>query len=76
MAITGDDVTLDDIIPISYDFSVVEGKTEHFSWKWKSVFILKVLSVSLSLCFSSVSSPDEFAVLGECVWSSKAMINW
>lgn len=30
MAITGDDVTLDEIIPISYDFSVVEGKNELF----------------------------------------------
>lgn len=26
MAITGDDVSLDDIMPISYDFAVVEGK--------------------------------------------------
>lgn len=31
MPITGDDVTLDDIVPISYDFSVVEGKAEHLS---------------------------------------------
>lgn len=62
MAITGDDVTLDEIIPISYDFSVVEGTTELFSQismlLWSIIMVLSDIS--------TVSSPDELAVVGEC----------
>lgn len=66
MAITGDDVTLDEIIPISYDFSVVEGTTELFSQ-------INMLLWSIVMVFSdisTVSSPDELAVVGGCLFSS------
>lgn len=70
MAITGDDVTLDEIIPISYDFSVVEGTTELFSQV--SMLLWSIIMVLSDI--STVSSPDELAVVGECLFSSLQLV--
>ncbi|TRZ01064.1 hypothetical protein DNTS_005391, partial [Danionella cerebrum] len=48
MAITAEDVTLEEIIPISYDFSVVEGEKHTNTLIYTPFF----------------SSPDELAVVG------------